>query len=95
MLDAKTVVLHLPPPSGPANKMRFQRVFSTLLALASVAIASDVIDLAADNFDEIVKPEGLMLVEFFAPWCGHCKRLAPIWDSLAKIYRNVKDQLVM
>ncbi|KAJ3521521.1 hypothetical protein NM688_g9005 [Phlebia brevispora] len=65
--------------------MRFQQFFksASLLALAGLVAASDVIDLTPDTFDEIVKPEALMLVEFFAPWCGHCKALAPHYEEAA------------
>merc|ERR1711910_270502 len=38
----------------------------------------------AKNFDELVtKSEKDVLVEFYAPWCGHCKKLTPIYDELA------------
>ena len=66
--------------------MRFQQLLSALLALASIVAAddaSDVIDLTPETFDTIVKPEPLMLVEFFAPWCGHCKALAPHYEEVA------------
>ena len=37
------------------------------------------------NFDEIVNDEDKdVLVEFYAPWCGHCKSLAPKYEELGE-----------
>lgn len=47
------------------------------------------------NFDEIVlDKEKDVLVEFYAPWCNHCKELAPKYEKLAKNLRHV-DSLVI
>lgn len=44
------------------------------------------------NFDELVTDSGRdALVEFYAPWCGHCKKLTPIYDELAE---KLKDEEV-
>jgi protein disulfide-isomerase A6 len=44
-----------------------------------------VIELTEDNFKALVmESEDHWLVEFYAPWCGHCKNLAPEWEEAAK-----------
>ena len=52
---------------------------------ALYAEGGDVVLLRADNFDEmVVKDDAYWMVEFFAPWCGHCQQLAPEYEKAAK-----------
>jgi len=50
---------------------------------------SDVNVLSPSNFDSVVKDANKhVFVEFYAPWCGHCKHLAPIWEKLVSVFKN-------
>lgn len=60
------------------------------LSYALYGAKSDVIQLTPEVFnDKVVKSDAVWLVEFYAPWCGHCKSLAPEWDKAATALKGV------
>ena len=44
--------------------------------------------------DVVADPSKDVLVKYYAPWCGHCKSLAPIWEELAKDVEGMDDLII-
>ena len=54
-------------------------------------MASDAVkEFTDDNFETEVLQSGVVLVDFWAPWCGPCRQIAPMIDELASENPNIK-----
>lgn len=51
--------------------------------------------VVGSTFEEVVFDQGKdVLIEFYAPWCGHCKNLEPKYKQLAKQFKKYPDLVI-
>ncbi|KAG8900294.1 hypothetical protein FRB99_006135 [Tulasnella sp. 403] len=60
------------------------------LSARNLNLEGEVSVLTQSNFKSTIE-QGPTFIKFFAPWCGHCKRLAPIWLELATRLKGVMN----
>ena len=66
-----------------------------LLCVAKLCVCmygpkSDVVSATEKSFSaEVLKHKGIVIVEFYAPWCGHCKSLEPEYEKAASVLKGV------
>lgn len=64
--------------------------FPVLISFALYSENSSVVQLTEENFStEVLNSEDFWIVEFYAPWCGHCKKLAPEFEKAAASLKGV------
>merc|ERR1712110_1002804 len=67
-----------------------------LVILAATAVAnaeSDILTITDATYDEAMSSNPYLFVKFYAPWCGHCKRLAPDWEKAATALKEKKSKV--
>ncbi|XP_061366609.1 protein disulfide-isomerase 5-2 isoform X1 [Gastrolobium bilobum] len=80
--------------------MRLLMVFGVMLLIhfcraEPFSVDGKVLVLDESNFDSAISSFDHILVDFYAPWCGHCKRLSPELDAAAPVLAALKEPIII
>ncbi|GBG60934.1 hypothetical protein CBR_g16056 [Chara braunii] len=71
--------------ANPTGLLFLALITTSALSWTTTTVDAEPIKLSNADFNEHVKEDGkIWFIKFFAPWCGHCKRLVPAWEELAE-----------
>lgn len=48
-----------------------------------------LVELTKDNFDEIIGNNDFVMIDFWASWCGPCKKFSPIYEQVSEKYEDI------
>jgi thioredoxin 1 len=48
-----------------------------------------VVELNKDNFEQTIKDNAFVVVDFWAPWCGPCRNFAPVYDKVSADHDDI------
>jgi len=48
-----------------------------------------VAELSKDNFEQTIKDEDFVIVDFWTPWCGPCRSFAPVYDKVSEDHDDI------
>ncbi|XAR55638.1 hypothetical protein NMG60_11035769 [Bertholletia excelsa] len=80
---ALSILLAVPPSTSSSSSLK------------QFAVDGKVLELDDSNFDAAISSFDYIFVDFYAPWCGHCKRLSPELDKAAAVLAGLKKPIVI